>query len=67
MEWINVNDRLPNEEHPVLVCYEDIGYNCGFPEILAIDGSIWYRWFNGDDSNMIPTHWMPLPEPPKTV
>lgn len=62
--WIDVNDKWPNEceyvsgeSEVVLIYSEDIGVNCGF-----IEGNQWCC------VNRLPidgvTHWMPLPEPP---
>ena len=65
MEWISVNDRLPEWEIPpkdVLV-YHDLG--CG----MFIDRA-WYSydkhtWMSALGTRLKVTHWMPLPPAPK--
>jgi len=53
-EWIKVGDRLPEEG-----------------KCLGYDGQVEAMWywprtgFNNGESHTDPTHWMPLPEPPK--
>ena len=62
MEWIKVTDRLPENDDDVLVCYKtpDEGY---------IQTIAWpcknLQWISILGFNINPTHWMPLPEPPK--
>ena len=59
--WIPVTERLP-EEYVGVLCYcsRNGQYGCG--EWCKEDnGTIYWIGLNG----MIPTHWMPLPEPPK--
>ena len=62
-KWKSVNDRLPEEEIPVLVGYSrNMG---GFVCIGYLDHED-MRWCGLDDIRIArPTHWMPLPEPPK--
>ena len=59
-EWISVKDRLPEDD--LLVLITD-GLSLGDYEIARWNGSYWTRkaWPLGYE----PTHWMPLPEPPK--
>jgi hypothetical protein len=58
-KWISVEERLPEESETVLV-YRDGCY--GVARLLDVEPAImWtYTGFGGD-----PTHWRPLPEPPK--
>lgn len=61
MEWISVEDRLPDQVGCYLTCYKD--------EEIAI-AAYWphfkIRWMYLDiEKSIDPTHWMPLPEPPK--
>lgn len=57
--WVPITERLPSAHELVLV------YNPGYPMttgFLYEDG----RWrVRGVDYPDTPTHWMPLPEPPK--
>lgn len=63
MEWISVNDRLPDDGQEVVT------YKNGIYEIQKyekrrngwISRSYWF-W-----TMATVTHWMPLPEPPKEV
>lgn len=58
MEWISVNDRLPEYERPVL------GYDSEI-EMVDIVNYISGKFFDLDGIQTDVTHWMPLPEPPK--
>lgn len=58
MEWISVEERLP-EDHGYVVVVHD-----GFSMVG------WYAtrdevWRSASMVPLKPTHWMPLPEPPK--
>lgn len=59
MEWISVNDRLPEPGEDVLVCnhWGDIDTDMVW---INPDGKTEFYF---DKTNV--THWMPLPEPPK--
>ena len=59
VEWISVNDKIPEEETKVLVCrnYEDI-------EVGYVYGDDWFTWENNEIINFA-THWAELPELPK--
>ena len=79
MQWISVKDRLPKHDLPVLVHYaefitkQDSEWEwtenaCRY--VVAKFSSELEEWIqeNSDcqwDSIIAPTHWMPLPEPPK--
>jgi len=62
MEWIDVNDRLPENPNDFHLQYLSIGR-----VIIGMQyDSKWYK----DDGTEKPddieiTHWMPLPEPPE--
>ena len=72
--WINVEDRLPEEDVPVLVCY--IGAKDSVKgDVPCTDGMAhyhdgewcWWDSYGEDNDNPVMvkiTHWMPLPDPP---
>ena len=65
MEWISVEDRLPEEHQDVLIFWKGkidvaflINYNLGF----------WRSPRDEDEESPFPvsaSHWMELPKPPK--
>lgn len=57
--WIPVTDtdRLPENEKMILAAFPD-GFVCS---VTADDYGDWALWAEGGE----PTHWMPLPQPPK--
>lgn len=62
-KWIPVAERLPGVGEKVLVC----GCKSGiYTAYLARDGKypLWHK-LNSKSHYCNPTHWMPLPEPPK--
>lgn len=69
-EWISVTERLPEVDKYVLVCFGSgyIAVACLFD--IDEDLTLW-RAMTDDgwtcDCDAEPTHWMPLPEPPKEV
>lgn len=59
-KWISVKDRLP----------EDTGYVLAWSPRYQEVVIAWYSeeedfWRTEDDLAPFPSHWMPLPEPPK--
>jgi hypothetical protein len=68
-DWISVKDRLPYVGKEVLVgILFDDGY--WFQTIASFTGTKFEdngEWkFNTDEGDeMMPTHWIPIPEPPK--
>lgn len=57
MKWINIEDQLPKKHTDVLIFDED-SMSVGF---IGSEGD----WII-DSAGLKPTHWMPLPEPPKS-
>lgn len=64
MEWISVNDRLPNPYETVIV---QMPLAAPLPTVswgfIKSDGKWYCNYSNRADDEV--THWMPLPEPPK--
>ena len=69
-KWISVEDRLPNNEKPVLVYYGFMR-NKNASTGLRYTGTLSYFCFDHkphwqhESTGLVVTHWMPLPEPPK--
>ena len=70
-EWISTQDKLPDTKECVLVAEWYSGINYG-----TVKAYYNLAWFIDKDSvdiygdasvdlGFYPTHWMPLPEPPK--
>lgn len=72
MNWINVKDKMPEDEMPVLVWCED-KQSTGFhtngifqlsPKFELIRKSLWVvgnKWYIGADYDLV-THWKPKDE-----
>ena len=59
MEWISVNESIPESaDNSVLVHFENGGI-----ETVHIQDMFTSGWYLHNDPK--PTHWMPLPNPPK--
>ena len=60
MKWINVKDRLPENNCSIIVFAD--GYVCEaeYGDLGDLE-SVFHEAFE----EINPTHWMPLPEPPK--
>lgn len=56
--WISVQDRLPEEFAPVIVCRKG-----GKVESGMLDVNGWWKVYGTRTKNV--THWMPMPEPPE--
>lgn len=60
-QWISVKDRLPEKMELVLTYGKMFGWiQCG----ILCDNGIWLK-SNLEKIKIKPTHWMPLPKPPK--
>ncbi len=42
-----------------------LAYNGDIYMLIFWNGGYWYEWGIGEVKGAEPTHWMPLPEPPK--
>ena len=62
-EWISVEERLPEDETPVLVFTEKGSFYVGY-YYKAVTNPC-FTGFYADSCKRNVTHWMPLPEPPK--
>ncbi len=77
MEWISVDERLPEYNIPVLTF--DINYPEWIQPLMLCEGEDGWLWAGLDthmcnlldsdnyvcDDEYICTHWMPLPDSPK--
>ena len=63
-KWISVEERLPEEFHPVLVYMPN---EAPLPTVhegyRRRNGRWWAAWYARELEGV--THWMPLPEPPE--
>ena len=60
--WVNVEDKLPEEEEWVLV-YNNLEENCAVTTGVFVKGR-WGILELGVDAEINVTHWRPLPPPP---
>lgn len=59
--WISVEDRSPEERHyPPVICGHD---KDKWTDAAIVTGR--GKWINSEGCEIFPTHWMPLPQPPK--
>lgn len=71
-KWVSVSERLPSDEKPVLAYYGFDNDGSGYLGMMFV-GVLSYFCFDPDphwqhaDSNLVVTHWMPLPDGPKEV
>lgn len=71
MNWIDVNDEIPDEEVSVLV----MQHGDDICDHLVVQAAIFEGFFYADhenglisfDDHLEVTHWMPLPAPPSNV
>ena len=57
-QWISVKDRLPENRGKVLIYSQEYGVREGFYDMPI-------QWFILGLDFTSPTHWQPMPEPPK--
>lgn len=70
--WISVEERLPENNRPVLCCVSNTtGEGRGYVIGSCEHSEFWFLKIGDDKRFSFPymriktTHWMPLPEPPK--
>lgn len=63
-KWIPVTERLPEDLTRVIVFCED-GVSYGLCDHLIADDEEVVEWHDFLHYPITPTHWMPLPQPPK--
>lgn len=67
-QWIPVTERLPSIHEDVLMYFkDDDNMVAGYLDDVDEDSSMWSAYSDGGyytDCDYVPTHWMPLPEPP---
>ena len=61
MEWISVDERLPENDESVLGCA--VGCDDGI-DICSCENGVWRDNHCNPYTEYPITHWMPLPEPP---
>lgn len=77
MEWISVEDRLPEYDSVVLVCFENLFNEQTFTTAVYVNQKVclhserrvpmwWVHISSGHELKTV-THWQPLPEPPKSI
>lgn len=68
-EWISVKDRLPECGVSVLIHFKSgLNMAAGFLQDVDEDRTMWCAYTDDGfyaDCDYEPSHWMPLPEPPK--
>ncbi len=69
-QWVNVDDEMPEPRHDVVVAYTDEWTNY-FPCLAIGDyDNTEGKWYSNDDevyrNRHIISHWLSIPEPPKT-
>lgn len=69
--WIPVTNQLPSIHEDVLMYFkDDDNMVAGYLDDVDEDRTMWCAYSDGGywtDCDYEPTHWMPLPNPPKEV
>uniref|UniRef100_UPI00313D1916 DUF551 domain-containing protein n=1 Tax=Escherichia sp. MOD1-EC5451 TaxID=2093873 RepID=UPI00313D1916 len=60
--WISCSERMPNEEDVLVYCSDTKEQMVGFHKGK---GLFQFFYMNGVEGVCEPSHWMPLPEPPR--
>ena len=63
-EWIPVTERLPEDDSDVLACLRVGDEGRIYPANYA--KGVWFDCIFNTPATDTTTHWMPLPQPPKT-
>jgi hypothetical protein len=65
-EWISVKDRMPEPRIDVLMYGGFYGIRVGWWDKTVLFKNI--QWLTyGNDEELLTTHWMSLPNPPKVA
>lgn len=67
-DWISVEDRLPERNQDVIMYFDGGNMAVGWWHDNDEDITFWCAYTDDGfytDCECIPTHWMPLPQPPK--
>ena len=70
MEWISVEEKTPKLLDDVLISNSIYGWvEIGYIDSIQGSNLVWMKSYCGSSEQVAvvvkPTHWMPLPEPPK--
>ena len=61
-EWISVDDKEPSTDDDLYVMAYDGDFHVA---VFRPSQSMGFYRYDCDTYDVTPTHWMPLPEPPK--
>lgn len=67
-KWLSIEDRLPEKQNDVLMYFASGNMAVGFWHDQDEYITFWRAYTDDEfytDCDCMPTHWMPLPEPPK--
>jgi len=64
-EWISVDERLPSDNEDVLIYVDIIPGRIRTAYLVRRSGKFYDFGTRRNGKHVQPTHWMPLPAPPK--